>query len=63
MTPTHDSPTRLTVAQWAEEARLSRACGRDDLVLICLNEAAIRAAEGDKTLAEMLTEGAEQWTP
>lgn len=62
-TQTHDSPTRYSVADWAEQARLSRACGRDDLVLICLNEAAIRAAEGDKTLAEMLLNEEATWTP
>lgn len=51
---THDSPARLTPAQWVEQARLCERDGRDDLVLLCLNTAAVIAAEGDVTLAEML---------
>ena len=54
MTPTHDSPTRYSVADWAEQARLCSKAHRDDLVLICLNEAAILAAEDGRTIAEML---------
>ena len=53
---THASPERLTVAQWAEWARICERDGRDDLVLICLNEAAMRASENDRTIAEMLEE-------
>ena len=59
---THDSPTRLTVAQWREWAEICRRDGRDDLVLICLNEAAMRASEDGRTLAEMLLDGGEPWT-
>jgi hypothetical protein len=51
---THDSPKRLTPAEWAEWARICRRDGRDDLVLICLNNAAVVAAESGATLAEML---------
>lgn len=55
-TATHDSPTRMSVADWREQARLyeTEMPTRPDLVLFCLNQAAIRAAEGDRTLAEML---------
>lgn len=58
---THNSPTRMTPAQWREQARKYAAelPDRHDLVLICLNQASIRAAEGDRSLAEMLTEGIE----
>jgi hypothetical protein len=54
MTPTHDSPTRLTAAQWIEEARLCKRDGRPDLVPFCLNQAAALAAEDERTIAEML---------
>ena len=54
---THDSPTRLTVAQWIEEAAICKRDGRDDLVMLCLNEAACQAAESTQTVAEMLLEG------
>ncbi len=58
---THDSPTRMTPAQWREQARkyALELPGRHDLVLICLNNAVLREAEGDRSLAEMLTEGIE----
>ena len=59
---THDSPERLTVAQWAEWARICKRDGLDHLIVICLNNAAIRASESDRTVAEMLLEG-EPWTP
>ena len=51
---THDSPERLTPAQWAEWADVCRRDGRDDLARICLDNAACAAAEGEKTIAEML---------
>ncbi len=51
---THDSPTRLTVAERREQARLCQVDGRDDLVLVCLNNAASIAAESDRPLHELL---------
>lgn len=62
MNSTHDSPERLTPAQWVEQARLCARDGRDDLVLVCLNNAACIAAESDRTVAQML-ERSEPWTP
>jgi hypothetical protein len=54
----HDSPTRLTAADWVAWARECKAVGRDDLILTCLNHAAALASEeGGRTLAEMLEEG------
>lgn len=60
MTPTHDSPERLTPAQWREQARLAARDQRPDLVPYCLEQAAAIEAEGDRTPAEMLmsSEGA-----
>ena len=51
---THDSPTRLTAAEWITQAELCRRDGRDDLVPMCLDFAAAVAAESVHTLAEML---------
>ncbi len=51
---THNSPERLTAADWVEQARLCKRDGRDDLVPMCLDYAAAVAAESDQPLAEML---------
>lgn len=58
-TDTHDSPTRLTPAQWREQATkyALELPNRYDLVLFCLNQAVLREAEGERTIAQMLTEG------
>lgn len=54
MTPTHDSPTRYTAADWIKQAQLAKRDKRDDLVPFCLNWAAALAAEDGRTIAEML---------
>ena len=55
MTPTKSREERI--AEWARHARESSRAGNDHLVLTCLNTAAVLAAEGEKTIAEILTEG------
>lgn len=52
MTPTKSREQRI--ADWAQHARESSAAGNDHLVLTCLNTAAVLAAEGERTIAEML---------
>lgn len=54
--PTHDSPTRMSVADWREQARIyeTEMPWAPHLMLVCLNNAAIAASEEGRTLAEML---------
>lgn len=52
MTPSKSREQRI--ADWAQHARESREAGNHHLVLVCLNTAAVLAAEGEKTLAEIL---------
>lgn len=54
MTPTHDSPARYSAEDWIRQAQMAKRDKRDDLVPFCLNQAAVRAAEGEKSIAEML---------
>jgi hypothetical protein len=65
MTTTSHIPARLSVADWREQARIyaTEMPTRPDLMLICLNQADVQAAEGERTLAEILLGGETSCAP
>lgn len=61
MTPTTGSRDAL-ISEWARRAREASGPEKDSIVRTALARAAVLAAEGEKTIAEILTEGVQTWT-
>jgi hypothetical protein len=62
MTPTTDTPREALISEWARRAREASRTGQDGLVRTALARAAVLAAEGERPLHEILTEGVQTWT-